>query len=146
MPIIRSKYQSETTTIEEFYANEDVGMALVRLGKEMLKLIEFINKNFTETELFVFTSHYRMCIQAKDSERLEEFITINASPFLENYHFHYKLPIEKSPWKDAWITGKAESIEEGLIFLIKSMIGTEKWKNNKELRSLAKKYNIYNKD
>ena len=68
MPIIRSKHQSETTTIEEFYANEDVGMALVRLGKEMLKLIEFINKNFTETELFVFTSHYRMCIQDKDSE------------------------------------------------------------------------------
>lgn len=145
MPIIRSKYQSETTTIEEFYANEDVGMAFVMSGKEMLKLIEFINKNFTKTELFIFTSHYKMCIQAKDSKRLDEFITIDASPFPENYHFNYKLPNEKSPWKDAWVSGVAGGIEEGLIFLIKSMIGTEKWKSNKELKSLAKKYNVYQK-
>ncbi|WP_338815104.1 hypothetical protein V9L05_08330 [Bernardetia sp. Wsw4-3y2] len=145
MPIIRSKRQAGET-IEEFYANEDVGMAFVMTGKVMLKLIKFINDNITETKLSVFSSHYKMCIQAKDSERLEEFITINASPFLENYHFHYKLPIEKSPWKDAWVSGTAQGVEEGLIFLIKSMIGTEKWKGNKELEKLAKKYNIYNKD
>lgn len=145
MPIIRSKRQAGET-IEEFYDKEDVGIAFVMTGKVMLKLIELINKNFIETELSVFTSHYKMCIQTKDSKNLDEVITINASPPSDVYYFSYKLPIEKSPWKNAWITGKAESVEEGLIFLIKSMIGTEKWKSNKELKSLAKKYNVYDKD
>ena len=145
MPIIRSKHQAGKT-IEEFYAKEDVGVAFVMTGKVMLKLIEFVNKNFIETKLSVFTSHYTMCIQAKDSKRLDKVINIDGFPFSDVYHFSYKLPAEKSPWKDAWISGVAGGVEEGLIFLIKSMIGTEKWKSNKELKSLAKKYNIYDKD
>ncbi|WP_291726014.1 hypothetical protein [Bernardetia sp.] len=145
MPIIRSKHQAGET-IEEFYANEDVGMAFVMTGKVMLKLIKFINDNVTETKLSVFTSHYTMCIQTKDSKRLNDFITINADPISDTYYFSYKLPTEKSPWKNAWVSGTAKGVEEGLIFLIKSMIGTEKWKGNKELEQLAKKYNIYQKD
>jgi hypothetical protein len=58
----------------------------------------------------------------------------------------YKLLGEKNPWENAWVSGVAGGIEERLIFLIKSMIGTEKWKSNKELKNFAKKYNIYDKD
>ena len=145
MPIIRSKHQSDET-IEEFYSEIDIAIAYIEAGKEMLKLIEFINQNFTQTELFVFTSHHTMCLLPKNTKRFDDIIHITAHPFSEKYSFSYKLPAEKSPWKDAWISGTAQGIEEGLIFLIKSMIGTEKWKSNKELKSLAKKYNVYDKD
>jgi len=61
---------------------------------------------------------------------------------MDEYHFQFKVPKNKSPWDEAWMTGKANSFEESIIYLIKSMNESEMWKGNNELLKLKKKYGV----
>lgn len=138
MPIKRSTYQSNDT-LEEFYTSDRWTDVLKRIADNMLMLVQMINDLFVKTELVAFTSHQRLCIQNADNEILNALIIITGS-YLEEYYIEYKVPAHKSPWKDAWMRGKAENLEELKHYLIKAMIETENWNDNEELQILAKQH------
>jgi len=139
MPI-RSKYQSEET-LKEFYNRKDWEGGFKIISKKMLEFIDLVNEHFNDTQLIASTSHQRLCIQDKDDEKLNWIIIISNS-VLNEYYFEYKVPKNKSPWKNAWMKGTASNLEESIIYLIKSMSESEVWNGNKELIKLKKKYNV----
>ena len=143
MPIKRSTYQSEET-IESFYERPEWTGGFKLISKNMLKLIALINSNFTKTEFVVSTSHQRLCIQDKDDEKLN-WIIIISNGALDEYYFEYKVPENKSPWDEAWMKGTAKNLNDAIVYLIKSMIETDIWKDNEELNELKTKYTVYNK-
>jgi hypothetical protein len=140
MPIKRSPYQSEKT-LEEFYNRKEWKGAFKIISSKMLKLVDWINENFVETELTAFTSHQRLCIQDKNDENLNWIIRIS-NYIMDQYYIEYKIPKNKGPWDEAMMSGIAEDFEESIIYLIKSMNESEVWKGNNELIKLTKKYGI----
>ncbi len=137
MPIKRTTYQSDES-LKDFYNRKEWKDAYEVISKKILKLIDWINENFVETELIASTSHLRLCIQDKDDERLN-WIIIISNIGQDEYHFEYKVPKKKNPWNDAWIKGTANDLEEAKIYLIKSMNESEVWKGNNELIKLIAK-------
>lgn len=140
MPLKRSTYQSEET-FNEFYNRSEWQGTFQLISKKMIEFINLVNENFVETVLIASTSHQRLCIQYKDNENLNWTIIVSNSG-LSEYYFEYQVPMNKSPWDNAWMRGTASNLEESIIYLIKSMIESEKWCGNKELIKLKKKYGV----
>ena len=134
MPIRRSTYQS-TESLESFYKRAEWTGATKIIANKMLELINIINEIFVDTYLIASTSHQRLCIQQDDDEKLSWLIIISNSAS-DEFHIQYKMPQNKSPWKNAWITGTAKDINEAKIYLIRAMKETGNWKNNSELNNL----------
>lgn len=140
MPIKRSTYQSEET-IKEFYNRKDWEGGFKIISKKMLEFVDLVNEHFKETQLIASTSHQRLCIQDKEEKR-SNWIIIISNTALDEYHFEYKVPKNKSPWKNAWMKGTADNLEESIIYFIQSMIESEVWNENKELIKLKIKYGV----
>lgn len=136
MPIKRSTYQSKET-IEDFYKSNEWTGGFELISKNMLDLIDLINSSFIDTELIVSTSHQRLCIQDRDDDKLN-WVIIISNCGLDEYYFEYKVPEHKSPWDEAWMKGTAGNLNEAIVYLIKSMVETEVWKDNQELINLLK--------
>ena len=140
MPIKRSSYQA-SKSLEEFYTSfaEHQNEIFAKGAIQMIEFIKAINDTFVETQLWAHTSHSRLGIQAKDDEFLTNVIYVS-NIGIDEFYFEFKLPKSKEPWENAWVKGKANSIEEAIKFLLISMEETEEWKDNLELLKLAKEW------
>lgn len=110
----------------------------------MLAFMDSVNQLFPRTKLVAYTSHQRLCIQHEE-EIGAEWVVIISNVGTDDYHFEFKMPKGKSPWKDAWVMGKAYGLDEAERYLIIAMLETQAWNNNEELNKLADTYQVSRK-
>lgn len=139
MPIQRSSEQRRCT-LEEFYSEKEMGTHYPYAGEQMLHFIKLINGLFPKTQLFGLTSHFRLIIQKEDSPERNGFILVSA--LAGDFYFEYLLPERKAPWKDAYVRGTANSLEEAKHYLLIAMKECEAWKDNAELNQLLSDCNL----
>lgn len=135
MPIRRTTLQSGET-LEEFYQQSIWKDSFKVTSDRMLDLMALINQHFIKTDIIATTSHQRLCIHREGDEEMNWVIIIAHSPLLE-FHFEFRVPSAKSPWKDAWMAGTCSSVQEAFVYLLISMNQTELWEGNDELARLS---------
>jgi len=136
MPIITNSDQ-KSKTLKEFYqelTKEEAQFHEKQIGKSMLSFISLVDEMFMDTILYGLTSHYRLVIQKTDNWRDEWYVVVYADGN-NTFQFQYRMSEIKSPWRDATISGRANSIEEAKQYLIIAMKESEGWKNNEELNN-----------
>jgi hypothetical protein len=142
MPIKRSSEQ-QRKTLTEFYIDLSATStnSYVDIGKEMLNLVQLIDKTFEDTLIWGLTSHDRLVIKNADDWKAPWYIIISNIGTKE-YYFEYLLPTEKQPWENAYVRGQANNIEEAKRYLLIAMDKCEGWTDNLELKKLLLDNNI----
>ena len=101
-----------------------------------------VNETFINTTLYGLTSHYSLVIQSSDNWTEPWYVKV-FSIGDKTWQFQYTMPEKISPWKDAIVSGQANTIDEARDFLIIAMTESEGWEGNKELRKLYNKFKRY---
>lgn len=135
MPIQQSSLQSDLS-INEFYAgNGQVGLA-------MLAFIERVNATFIHTMLYAVIADGRLVLLPEDGKDDKRYIVVSYDGV---WQMEYLL-VGRRPWKDAFIKGTAETIEEAISYLIIAMTETRAWLRKKELRRRYNKLKEYTRN
>lgn len=140
MPIIRNSSQSQIS-LEEFYkdlTSENFSKFDNEIGQGMLEFISMVNETFVDTTLYGLTSHYSLVIFENDSLEDEWFIRVYSIGG-EKFQFEYTMSKSKEPWKNGFVKGQANSIDEAKDFLIIAMTECDGWSDTKELKKLYDK-------
>jgi hypothetical protein len=101
----------------------------------MIELINLINENFKNTQIWGLTSHDRLVLLTENNWESNWFVIINNIGNHE-YYFEYLIPEYKSPWRNGTVKGVAQSLNEAKKYLAIAMNETEGWKGNVELEKL----------
>lgn len=136
MPLIRCSQQNRQS-LEDFYSEwaSESNEISVGIGKSMLKVIDLINKTFTETLIYGLTSHAHLLLLSENNTLSDWYVAIVADG-LEEYHIEYQMPKDSQPWENAIIKGGTKSIEEFKNFIIIAMFESRGWDKNDELNKL----------
>jgi hypothetical protein len=130
MPLKRISEQ-RSLTIEGYYseiANETNPASIPERGKAMLTLIELLNTEFPNNIIWALTSVDRLVLLNNDKSSSQWFVRIACLGFTE-FYIEYKMPSEKSPWSDAWISGLANSPESAKEYVMIAMKESHGWTN-----------------
>ncbi|MGL2963040.1 hypothetical protein ACSVH2_04370 [Flavobacterium sp. RSB2_4_14] len=133
MPLIRCSEQKRQS-LEEFYtqcASENNKISS-GIGKSMLKIIDVINKTFTETIIYGLTSHDFLLLHSEDNSMSNWHVILIANG-LEEYHIEYQMTKDSQPWENASVKGATKSIEEFKKFIIIAMYESRGWQKSEEL-------------
>lgn len=135
MPIKRSSDQP-SMTLEEFYIDlsETSTNHYKDVGLEMLRFVQLINGMFKETLIYGLISHARLVLQNVDDWKFPWYVIV--SNLGSDYYFEYLLPSDKQPWENAYVSGKANTIEEAKMYLLIAMNECGGWADNSELKQL----------
>lgn len=131
MPIVRSSIQS-SETLQEFYQRDSWQPPLNEVSIRMLEFISRIDELFPDTVIFASTSHQRLCVHEAGEEELFWVLIVAYSP-LGEYYIRYKVPDERSPWENAWMSGEFKTLELAIHNFLKAMRETQSWNGNREL-------------
>lgn len=136
MPLIRCSQQNRQS-LEEFYSewNSESSEISAGIGKSMLKVIDLMNKTFTETIIYGLTSHAHLSLLSENNTLSDWYVAIVANG-LEEYHIEYQMTKDSQPWENAIIKGETKSIEEFKNFIIIAMFESRGWDKNDELNKL----------
>lgn len=135
MAIVRSPQQSDET-IEEFYQRDNWLGLTRKVSERTLEFIERVNKLFPETILYVSTSHQRLCFHEAGEKELN-WVIIVAYSLIDTCNVSFKVPEDKSPWKDAWTNGECTSLDTVIQYFLIAMKETGYWNENPELNSAS---------
>lgn len=136
MPISRSQHQGGT--LQEFFnqrKNHNEQQELI--ATQMLNFIDWIDKHFINTQLIGLTSHSRVGIIPFEEKTSLNWKIIVSNVGHENfYSIQYKIPENKAPWDNAWVTAELISFEKLKQYFLIAMRESESWKGNEELNRL----------
>jgi len=136
MPLIRCSEQKRQS-LEEFYtewASESDKISST-IGKSMLKIIDLINKTFTETKIYGLTSHAHLLLLSENNSMSDWHVVLIANG-LKEYHIEYQMTKDSQPWENATIKGATKSIEEFKNLIIIAMSESQGWSKSAELNKL----------
>jgi len=120
MTIIRSKSQQHQT-LTEFYteAAESNDRTTSDLGKEMLKWIDLLSKKLPKLEVWGLTSLYRLVLMSSDTYESIWSVIIVGKP--THYRVQYLMPKVGAPWKNAYVIGETDSLDEAVELTVTAM-------------------------
>jgi len=135
MPIIRNTSQGNTT-LEEFYMqlSKQNQHTDCDPGYDMLLLVEAINQMFVETVIWGFTSKSRLVLQQVDEVDATWYVMIGSAGGV--YHFKYLMAKQGSPWRNAFVSGETNSLDEARKNVLIAMKECGAWKDVAEFRQL----------
>ncbi|WP_163411497.1 hypothetical protein [Flavobacterium ajazii] len=136
MPLIRCSEQKRQF-LEEFYSEwvSESNEISASIGKSMLKIVDLINKTFTETKIYGLTSHAHLLLLSEDDSMSDWYVAINVS-VLEEYHIEYQITKDSQPWENATIKGATKSMDEFKKIIIIAMSESQGWSKSAELNKL----------
>jgi hypothetical protein len=136
MPLVCNTDHSKMT-LEEIYIDlsKTSTNSYADVGREMLRLVQFINEIFKDTSIWGLTSHDRLVLQNADDWESPWYVIV-ANIGTKEYYFEYLLPTDKQPWEIAYVRGQANTFDEAKRYLLIAMNESEGWANNNELKRL----------
>jgi len=132
MQLITCKDQARCPFDQYYDKSKDSSNLLVRLEvKAMIDLVASLRALPDDREIYVLTSHFRLCLLPKDTGAPPWPVIISALCDHE-YYVNYRLPENFAPWRAAEVTGTAHSAEEAARWAIIAMEKSGAWNGNGE--------------
>lgn len=127
MKLIRSRDQ-KSKTLDQFYTeiSQHDNPGSREGGKAMLDLIVRLRALPDERRVFGLTSHYRLCLLAKDSYKSPWLVIVSALD-KRNYFIEYLMPKRLAPWPYAYVKGMARSEDDAVQMIMTAMENSEGW-------------------
>lgn len=127
MELIRCRDQ-HTKTLDEFYGEvaKSPERQWAAIGQTILDLIARLRALPTPSRAYGLTSLYRLCLLAEDTCKSPWFIIIAASDE-RDIEIEYLMPKHLAPWPDAYVKGRARSIDEAFEMILIGMERSEGW-------------------
>ena len=124
-------HDQKLKTLDEFYGElSQSGEQVTREGgKTMLALITRLRSLLNEQHVYGLTSHYRLCLLARDSAETPWFVIVSALD-ARNYFVEYLMPERIAPWPQAYVRGEAHSEDEAVQMILTGMEKSEGWRSN----------------
>lgn len=126
MHLTRCKDQ-KSATLDEFYTEVIEYDSRNRTGgKAMLDLIARLRALPDKRQAFGLTSHYRLCLLAKDTYQSPWFVIVSALDS-HNYFIEYRMPDDIAPWPEAMVRGEAGSEDAAVEMVLTAMEKSGGW-------------------
>jgi hypothetical protein len=140
MPLIVNTKHAHGRSIQDIYlemANDSADNTTKERCAGMLKLIEFLNETFPNTQIWVLTSIRRLVLQTDNNWKSDWFLIIGCLG--NEYRIEYLLPEPKKPWPYAYVLGDANGLETAKKYTLIAMKECGAWEDNIELLNALRK-------
>lgn len=111
-------------------------------GLAMLAFIERVNATFIHTMLYAIIVEGRLVLLPEDGKDDKMYIIVS---YHGAYQMEYLMP-ETGPWRNAFVKGLAQTVEEAVNYLIIAMTETLAWLKKKELRKCYHRLKEYTRN
>ncbi|MFN9340176.1 MAG: hypothetical protein ACK6BZ_11875 [Candidatus Kapaibacterium sp.] len=142
MPIRRNTFYGNDSLIDSYIElSKHSHPHWADFGKSMVMFLTAANRLFKTTEVWGYTSHYELKLQAENTLHAPCYVQI--APTVggeEDYEISYVMPVNKAPLKHAVVSGIANSLDEAMYYLLVAMKESDGWKESSELLELLSKY------
>jgi hypothetical protein len=95
-------------------------------GLAMLELLSALRGLADKRCVFGLTSHYRLCLLAKDSYTSPWYVIVAALD-RRNFFIEYLMPEGVAPWPGAYVKGEARALEDALKMVLIAMEKSGGW-------------------
>jgi hypothetical protein len=118
----------KSQSLEVFYTElrQNTNGIFFEINSAMIDLVQYLQKLKGEERVFGLTSHTRLLLLAEDKYDAECYVRISA---LDNHSYiiEYLMPERFSPWPQAYVQGKADSLERAAKMVLTAMRCSEGW-------------------
>jgi hypothetical protein len=93
----------------------------------MLDLMSRLQALPDEQRVFGLTSHFRLCLLAKD-DYVSPWLVIISALDKHNYFIEYLMPDNVAPWPGAYVRGQANSEDDAVRMIMIAMEKSGGWR------------------
>jgi hypothetical protein len=124
--ILEGCSDQKSRSLEAFYTKIASDYISNEGGLAMLELIAALRSHSDPRQAWGLTSHYRLCLLARDTYTSPWYVIIGALD-RRNFFVEYLMPERSSPWPGAHVKGEARALEDAVKMVLTAMDLSEGW-------------------